>query len=281
MKSKIFFAITLLIVAFSSCIGPKQTNLLQNIEKNYPQDEFTPPDYKIIQGDQLFIRLYTLDESMKDLFAAFMRNNEGSNEGDRVASLGGASGSGATTSSASRGPLSSTPINVLTVSPSGTIKIPYIGDVYVLDMTTLEANKVIADKFEDFSPNVKVEVNLQNRYFFVLGALGAKPIRMPHLSMTIFQALAQTGDMSIYGDRKKVKILRQTATGTVIKVFDIRSKDIVNSDYYYIQPNDVIYVPQLNRKFFGGITSFTGIFGMLTTFGGLGLTIWALVDKSK
>lgn len=269
MRNKIVFVAVLFLACLSSCIGPKQTNLLQDIDENYPKDDVAPLDYKIIPGDQLILTVYTLDESMKELFSAFI-------------SVDGSSfDAGGQVNQISQGGREFLPFNVLTVSSKGTIKIPYIGEINVLDVDILNAKRIISDRFRDFSPNVSVDINLRNRYFFVLGELGPRSVQMPHLRMNIFQALAQTGDMRTYGDRKKVKIIRQTATGTEVKVFDIRSKDIVNSDYYYIQPNDVIYVPQLQRKFFGGVTSFTGIFAFISTLVGTGFGIWALVEKFK
>lgn len=268
MKNKIVFVAVLILACLSSCIGPKQTNLLQDIKADFPNDDIAPIDYRIIQGDQLVLTIYTLDESMKELFSAFMQDNGGYSNLNvqEQTSLGGRE---------------FIPFNVLSVSASGYIKIPYIGEVNVLDMTVLEAKRIISNKFKSFAPNVSVDLNLRNRYFFVLGEFGAKSIRMPHLRMNIFQALAQSGEVSLYADRKKVKIIRQTASGTEVKIFDIRSKDIVNSDYYYIQPNDVIYAPQLQRKFIGGITSFTGIFGFIMTLAGTAFGIWALVDRLK
>lgn len=266
MKNKVVFVVVLILACLSSCIGPKQTNLLQDIKENFPNDDVAPVDYRIIQGDQLILTIYTLDESMKELFSAFMQNNNNNFNPQEQTSLGGRE---------------ATPFNVLSVSSTGNIKIPYVGDVNVLNMTILDAKRVISDKFKSFAPNVSVDLNLRNRYFFVLGEFGSRSIKMPHLRMNIFQALAQSGNIGLYADRKKVKIIRQTATGTEVKIFDIRSKDIVNSDYYYIQPNDVIYAPQLQRKFIGGITSFTGIFGFIMTLAGTAFGIWALVDKLK
>jgi len=268
MKSKItLFAILGILSLLSSCITPKQTNLLQDIEKNYPTDDVAAVDYRIIPGDQLNIRVYTLDEDMKTLFAVFINDNDNNNNNNQSYMDG-----------TSLGGRENLPYNVLTVTPQGMIKIPYLGYINVLNMTVLEANKVVADKFKSFSSNVQVEVNLRNRYFYVLGELGARPVQMPHLRMTIFQALAQSGNIQTFGDRKNVKILRQTATGTEIKAFDIRSKEIVNSDYYYIQPNDVIYVPQMQRKFFGASTSFTGIFALVLSMSATAIGIWGLVD---
>ena len=82
---------------------------------------------------------------------------------------------------------------------------------------------------------------------------------MPKEKINIFQALALSGDLTTYADRKHIKIIRQTENGeTKIHNIDVRNKNIINSEFYYIQPNDVIYVPYLTEKSFG-ITHFTGI----------------------
>lgn len=275
MKNKSFLLIfnILILYSLSSCISPKETNLLQDLPENYPNDGITSIDYKIIPGDQLTLYIFTLDEEMRTLFAPFVINTPMSESRQQQQGGQGQSQGG--------GMHEDLPLNVFTVSPTGMVKIPYLGNVYVMNMTILEAKKVIGERFRDFSTNVSVDLALRNRSFYVIGELGYRTVYMPHLRMTIFQALAQTGDMQMYGDRKNVKIIRQKASGTEVKVFDIRSKEIVNSDYYYIQPNDVIYVPQMGRKFWGAPTSFTGIFGFVMGFAGAVLLVWNTIDQIK
>ena len=50
------------------------------------------------------------------------------------------------------------------------------------------------------------------------------------------------GDAGTYADRSKVRIIRETENGTIVKMFDLRSRNIVHSEFYYIEPNDVIYI---------------------------------------
>jgi polysaccharide export outer membrane protein len=173
--------------------------------------------------------------------------------------------------------VSDLPRNVLNVYSDGTISIPYIGRVEVQNLTVLEAKKVIGDKFKKINPDASVDVTLRNRVFFVLGEAGSRMIFMNSMRMNIYQALSQSGVISTYGDRKNVKIVRQTATGTEVKTFDLRSKDVVDSDYYYIQPNDVIYVQQMQRKFWGSITSFSSIFGFITGMLGMVTLVYKLI----
>ena len=58
------------------------------------------------------------------------------------------------------------------------------------------------------------------------------------------------GDISTFGDRGAIKLLRETPEGVKVSTFDIRSKNIINSEYYYIQPNDVIYIQDVRSQFF-------------------------------
>lgn len=258
MKIKLLLLQIVIISLLSSCVTPKDTNLLQDIKKNYPIDINLNNDYKIIIGDQLVLRIYTLDESMKELFAVYIVNQS---SGIAAASV------------------EQTAPNVLNVYSDGTVKIPYLGKILVEGYTTNEAKKIIEERFSTFSPNLVIELNLQNRFFSVLGEAGQSRIAMNLPKLTIFQALAMSGPIQTFGDHKKVKIIRQTPNGTEVKTFDIRSKDIVDSEYYYIQPNDVIYVPEItNTFFFGRITSFTGVLGLVGLLGTI-VGVVALISR--
>lgn len=279
MKFNFLVAFSSILLVLSSCVTPKNTNLLQDdIKKNYPMAQnVTSLDYRIIPGDQLVLNIYTLDEDMKDLFSMYTNTGGGRNVNDML-----------TTSTINTNYQNQSQnqnqndVNSLNVYSDGTINIPYLGKIYVENMTILEAKKVIETRFSEFSPNITIELNLRNRYFSILGEAQRGIYQMPTTKVTIFQALAISGG-SIYtfGDRAKVRIIRQTPNGTEVKMFDIRSKDIVNSEYYYIQPNDVIYVQQMSRTFFGKFTSFTGILGMFGIVASLVAAVTLIVNWTK
>ncbi|HOH71383.1 MAG TPA: hypothetical protein PK552_04945, partial [Paludibacteraceae bacterium] len=110
----------------------------------------------------------------------------------------------------------------------------------------------------------------------VIGEAGSGRYQIPKEKLNIFQALAMSGDMSTYSDRKKIQLIRQTEQGTVVKTFDLRSKSIINSEYYYSQPNDVIYVPFDGARYFG-VTHFTGILSLVISTLSFGLMIYGIV----
>ena len=73
------------------------------------------------------------------------------------------------------------------------------------------------------------------------------------------------GDINIYGDRSRVRIVREINGKTEVKKFDIRSKDILHSEYYYIEPNDVIYIQSVNEQFFSMINFPTVLSATIST----------------
>ncbi|NDV78181.1 polysaccharide biosynthesis/export family protein [Dysgonomonas sp. 511] len=261
---KILLTLACVICSFSACVTNKQTDLLQDIKLKYPQVTFKPEEYRIIPGDQLSVTVYAWDEATSRIFAGYtpQLTYQGRNEA-----------TGVSTSDQIRHLENTDYVTPITVYSDGTITFPYIGKVYVQGLTLLQAKKLISQKLGDFAEGTTADVTLSNRYFSILGEAGANRITMPNTSMNIFQALTLAGNIGPYGDRSKVTIIRQNATGTTTKTFDLRSKDIIDTEFYYIQPNDVIYIPQTSNKFLGSTTSFAGIFGLATSLIGVVIVI--------
>lgn len=249
MNSRIKLTIGLLaiICILNSCITSKNTDFLQNIPKEYMT--IKPEEYKIIAGDLLSVTVYSLNDETSALFQAYssaMTDNwqdvkvttgENLNLGD-----------------------DSKPISVYA---DGTINFPYLGKIYVQDKTLGEVRKELSDRLNAFSEGTSAEVLLANRYFSVLGEAGAQRVLMNNTKMTIFQALAITNSIGTYGDRSKVSVIRQTKDGSTMKTFDLRSKAILDSEYYYIQANDVLYFPQMGRKSIGAGESLSSVLAVV------------------
>lgn len=256
MKKIKIILLILLPSILSSCLTTKQTNLLQDPGGGIPSYSSTNSigEYRIKSGDELEIRISVpySDEKTAALLSLFINSNTLSNNSDRL--------------------------RTLTVSPEGNIYFPYLGEVYVLGKTTLEIRELLEIKIKkDLVANegFSVYVNLSNRYFSVIGESSAGRYPIAKEQLTIFQALSQSKDIKPYGDRSKVKVIRETGNGVEIKTFDLRSSDIVNSEFYYIQPNDVIYIQPLKRQFVG-INSFGAIFAIVSTVASLGIMIYNL-----
>ena len=260
MKNKVRYLL-LLFQGFllCSCLTTRQMNLLREPGGGipaYPRVQGVA-EYRIKPGDELSIQISVFDdESTNRVFALY-----GIGWGFSGNAAGGMGNN----------------IRFFAVSPQGNIYFPYLGDIYVKDKTTFEVQELLTSKLtKEISSQCFAIVSLMNRSFFVIGEAGTGMYSIEKEQTTIYQALAKSRDIKPYGNRAKVRIVRQTVNGTEVKTFDIRSRDIVNSEFYYIQPNDVIYVQPLGRQFMG-ITSFGAVFAMISTFISVGLTIYNFV----
>lgn len=240
------FAI-LLAFELTSCITTHQTNYLQaskNLNHNY-KDSISYEDYRLKQDDKLFIRVYSTDTKTNALF------NGTGNTGMQMLS---GSGSG-----------ESVDLFTYSVLANGSIEFPVVGEIPVMGKTLRETKKTIENAIKPLLRINSVDVRMVGRSFSVIGAGKSGRFSFPKEKINIFQALAISGDVGIYTDRSKIKILRQTKNGNQIKTFDIRGEDIINSEFYYLEPDDVIFLEPMNAQFFGVTTFWSGVSTIITT----------------
>ncbi|MDR0231041.1 MAG: polysaccharide biosynthesis/export family protein [Dysgonamonadaceae bacterium] len=250
MKRIIISMIVVLQMLFlTSCLTTRDTNLLQKPGLGIPSyPKVNPPieDYRVKFGDQLniILTINPLDQSTSRLFS-FFSSTYGADD-----------------------------MRNFPIRTDGTIYFPYLGDIYVKGKTTFEIQQLLEKRFvEGFATDCMVRVFLANRYYSMIGETGSGRFPIEKEQMTIFQALGQGGSIMPYGDRKNVKIIRQMDGGTMIKSFDLRSRDIVNSEFYYIQPNDIIYIQPLGKQFLG-LNSFWSVFGFASSLISFGFMIY-------
>ena len=133
------------------------------------------------------------------------------------------------------------------VDNEGYIKMPIIGKLKVGGLTKSEAEALVTEKIRPYmaeSENPVVTVTMASYSVSVMGEV-ARPgsFQVSREKITILEALAQAGDLTIYGVRDRVKLIREDATGKKsIVTLNLNDANIVNSPYYYLQQNDVIYV---------------------------------------
>ncbi|PTX61508.1 protein involved in gliding motility EpsA [Kordia periserrulae] len=146
--------------------------------------------------------------------------------------------------------------NGFTVSKHGNIEIPILGKLNVLAFTLDEIEEAIQKKLlEDYfnkKEDVFVVVKLAGLRFTVTGEVSTTGIYTLYQDrVNIIEALASAGDITTVGNRKDVLIIRQYPQGQKIHHIDLTSVDAFNSPYYYIQPNDMVYVKPLKQKSLG------------------------------
>ena len=252
--SRNFTVFILLILVTNSCVTTKKIRYLQDPGKTIPtyEEMVTPGDYKVQILDELYVRVTTLNKDMTDLL-------------NITASSGSATISNLTSSS-------SPGYNSYTVNENGAIAFPYIGDIRVVGHTTREIKKIVADTLYSMFGELSVDIKLTNSYFSVLGDGKNGRYAITKERLNIFQALALAGDLQEFSDRAHIKIIRQTPEGAIVHTFDVRSKGIVDSEFYYIQPNDVIYVRLFKGQYLG-LSSFTTLFSLISSVASLAFVI--------
>lgn len=231
------------MVSVTSCVTKRQVTYLQEPTKKIPSYEaFKPENYTVKPGDELYINVEPLMEE-ESQFLSSSRQISGGSMAGRTLSL----------------------LSYL-VYDDGTIDFPYVGTIKVEGLTTREVRKEIMDVLDDYlMEQAKVTVKLVNRYISIIGDVKS-PGRYEIFEeqLNIFQAIALSGDVSTYGNRAQIKIIRNIGDETVVKEFDLRSEDIIGSEFYYVVPNDVIYVEKMRGQFFR-FDNFGNLFSTITS----------------
>lgn len=137
------------------------------------------------------------------------------------------------------------------VDNQGDIDFPVLGRIHLGGMTKTEAEKYIGDLLKGyFKESPIVTVRMINYKISVLGEVSRpSTFTIANEKVNIFEALALAGDMTVYGRRDNVKLLREDSTGRKEVVsLDLNKSDIIDSPYFYLQQNDVLYVEPNKAK---------------------------------
>jgi len=133
------------------------------------------------------------------------------------------------------------------VDNEGNIDFPLIGRLHLGGLTKGEAEQLVLEKIRPFLNEAEipiVTVRMINYKISVIGEV-ARPgmFTVGNEKISILEALAQAGDLTIYGVRDRVKLIREDETGKKeIHVLNLNDANIINSPYYYLQQNDIVYV---------------------------------------
>ena len=229
------FASVFLVFAllFSSCVPQKEITYLQkkqDLDTTSLHTRNLNPDYKIQPWDNLFIRVFTLDEKA----LLFFNRQSGANTYNDYATD------------------ASIFLNSYTVSSDGNIDFPIIGKVFVRELTIDQIKNLIQDKVNEYLKETSVVVKMVNFRVTLVGEV-VKPgeFTIYKDEINIFEALSLAGDMTEFAKRTKVALIRKTKEGSRVHYLDLTSKTILASDFYYLQPNDIIYVASLGYKRWG------------------------------
>lgn len=246
-----FLLLLIIPLIYSSCIPKKDLVYFQGeASENQKLQKLQNEPYKLQVNDILDIQIKSVDEKLVALFqnTVTSANSNVNFSGEKLYFTG------------------------YSIGRHGNIRLPFIGEINVLGYTTKEVRKKIEKEFETYfkNPNdVFVTVKLAGIRFTVLGEVGSTGSKVLYLNqVNIVEALAEAGDITLTGNRKNVTIFRKNIDGT--KRFEINMLDVASfdSDNFFVQSNDIIYVEPLKQKSWGtgttGMQSITTIITVLS-----------------
>jgi len=255
-KDKTVVFLIIAIISVSGCIPQKETVYLQDHsdKKDYkdPFKKYTSvtDKYFLRPNDYLYIYVRTPDPKISQFFnQGSMRNGSVNNANNKFF--------------------------YYLIDDSMNIDFPYVGNINLSGCNIKMAKQRVQEALKPFLKDAELIVKLASNTYTILGEVGKPGVyNMEKEQITIFQAIAKAGDIRTYGKKKKLKLVRQLPSGEVTYVIDMTDKNIVNSEYYYIYPNDMIYVRPMKAKMWGIGESFS--IGIVTSIVALGLTLAAI-----
>lgn len=237
MRFRAFFCSLFVLLLLQSCIPNKKLIYLQDKESREAAEttleEMSKP-YRIQVNDILYIDIKASDPELVSLFNVAKSNTDA----NVINTPGGLY------------------FNGYVVDVHGNIRLPVLNEVNVLGFTAdevrLKIEKSLLDSYLTESSNLFVTVKLAGLNYSVLGEV-ARPGNnvLFQERVNVLEAIANSGDVLVTGNREDVLIIRQYPDGKQIHHVDLTDKDLLNSPYFYILPNDMIYIKPLRQKSWG------------------------------
>lgn len=233
-----FFIIQAIIITLSSCVNQKQIAYFQ---KGVNQSDtiavaqaYIP---KIQTGDILAITVGSLNPIASSFFNPFSTmpvTSDNNNQGSGGGSQSGSTVSSSLTQSAAPGYL---------VDAAGTVELPLLGTLKLSGLTTTEAKELVKSKLRLYLKEPTVSVRFLNYKISVLGEVARPSVYViPNESVTLPEALSMAGDITIFGKRENILIIRDDNGKKEFGRIDLTTREVYNSPYYYLHANDVVYV---------------------------------------
>ncbi len=164
-----------------------------------------------------------------------------------------------------------------TVDTNGNIQFPVLGEIHVAGLTRAEIAANLKARLEGVMPDPVVTVTLVNFYVTVIGEV-ARPgtYNFPGDRLTLLEALGFAGDLSVYGNRERIMVIREENGGRHVEILNLKSKDIFASPYFYLKQNDVVYVEAVGARA-KSVSTFTTYFPIITSLASLGTSIASMI----
>jgi polysaccharide export outer membrane protein len=262
--------VAIILLFFSvSCISNKRITYLQNLPENDPidLDEFIPfaeVDYRYVLQpfDIVDIDFASSNEELTKAFEF---------QGSRSMRGGGGGGAGANDIFYFTG---------YSIDQDGYILLPKLGKVQIAGLTEEEARVKVQEEISTyFKEEVFVKLRIGGIRFTALGEFSnSGTLVIMKNRATIFDALALAGESSILAKKDKLFIVRQYDGGSKIHQINLNDRALLASEFYFIQPNDILYLEPMRIRQFGNAENFSASLGLIISVTTSLLLIYALIS---
>jgi polysaccharide export outer membrane protein len=225
-----------ILIYLSSCTSYKQLQYLQGNIDSTQFSQFKVPEQKIQKGDQISIAVFSDNAAASSLF-----NNGG---GAAVPQQGSLTQANNTAQNFGSGG------SVYDVDQEGNIFFPQVGKIYVEGLTRDGLKTLLDSKLKDkylINPYYTIRfLNLKITVFGDVKSPGIYPLVRENTN--IFEALTLAGDLTEYGKRDNILVIREKDGKRIFARIDVTKPDVFNSPYYYLQQNDMVFVDMRKSK---------------------------------
>lgn len=222
------FVVLLLPVLLSACVTQRQLPYLQGKEystKAAVQVDGDRQTYRLQTGDVLSIKVQSVQPALNDMFSVTSGQNIQNGDPGGLFIAG------------------------YSIDDAGTIVLPTVGPLKVAGLTVEETQQLVQKNVARFMREANVVVKLTSFKLTVLGEVRAPGRYFVYNSQaTVLEGLGLAGDLTEYGNRNNVKLIRQTAKGSEVILLDLTDPNLLRSKYYYLLPNDALYVEPLKAR---------------------------------
>lgn len=234
----------LMSLLLTGCYSYRQVGLLQERDDLPHYDSANYEPYRLQVNDEIIYRIISMDETITKI----MNGNGNTHTNYQYA-------------------------NSYRIYSDGTVDLPFLEPVKLSGLTELEAQDTLRKVIREIIPDADVKLALFNKHFTILGDAHSGTYNIYKERMTIFQALAMSGDLMNSGDRRHVRIIRPHGNDEPeVLEFDIRTNTIIDSKYYYVYPNDLIYVSRDQGSFYKQ-ASYSSFLALITSSVALLVTV--------
>ncbi|GAC1370759.1 MAG: hypothetical protein NVS3B25_07970 [Hymenobacter sp.] len=232
MRPLVYFGMRLVVLLLpgllGACVSQRQLPYLQG--PNYSTQAAVQVDnerqqYHLQPGDVLSIRVQSVQPVLNDMFSVTSGQN------------------------IQNGDPSNLYVSGYSVDQTGGIALPTVGRLKVAGLTVEETQQLVQREVARFMRDANVVVKLTSFKLTILGEVRAPGRYFVFNSQaTVLEALGLAGDLTEFGSRTNVKLIRQTPKGSEVVLLDLTDPSLLRSKYYYLLPNDALYVEPLKAR---------------------------------